>query len=101
MTEYPKQGYHKGMSEERLDWHTAFKQALVLEFDQYADVLEIKPDYTLNAEPLQIDAVIIKKVKKTVIKKKIAAIFTDVNIIEYKSPDVYVSVQEALDTGQT
>ena len=94
LTKYPETGYPKGMSEERIDWHAAFKQALVLEFDQYADVLEIKPDYTLNAEPLQIDAVIIKRLKKTVIQKKIAAIFTDVNIIEYKSPDVYVSVQE-------
>ena len=46
----------------------------------------------VSALPLRIDCVVIKKPKSLVIKKNIAAIFREVNLLEYKSPDDYVSV---------
>ena len=43
---------------------------------------------------MKIDCVVIKKTKNVVIKKNIAAIFREVNLLEYKSPDDYVSVED-------
>jgi hypothetical protein len=71
---------------EALDWHTAFAQAIQLEFDDYKDVLEFRTEYQLTTEPLRIDVVIVKKNKDVVINKTIARIFRDDNIIEFKSP---------------
>jgi hypothetical protein len=62
--------------------------------EPYQDVLKFMPEYSLTAEPLKIDVVIIKKVKDVIIKKNIAAIFRAVNLFEYKSPGDYVSVAD-------
>ena len=78
----------------RIPWHPAFVQAIQLELDDYRDSLEFYPEYQLTAEPLKIDCVIIKKTKNVEIKKNFAAIFKEWNILEYKSPEDYVSVND-------
>ena len=78
----------------RIPWHSAFVVALQLELDAYSNVLEFHAEYQLAAEPLKIDCVVIKKAKNVVITKNIAAIFRDANLLEYKSPDSYVSVPD-------
>jgi hypothetical protein len=75
-------------------WHPAFVEALQMELQAYQDVLEFHPEYQLTSEPLRIDCVVIKKAKDAVIKKNIAAIFREWNLLEYKSPDDYVSVAD-------
>ena len=80
--------------QQRIPWHPAFIEALQMELDDYRDILEFFPEYQLTSEPLQIDCVVIKKAKDAVIKKNIAAIFRDANLLEYKSPDDYVSVAD-------
>jgi len=65
-----------------------------MELEDYEDVLEYRSEYQLSSEPLRIDCVIIKKNHDIVIKKNIAAIFREVNLLEYKSPDDYVSVED-------
>jgi hypothetical protein len=65
-----------------------------MELQAYHDALEFHPEYQLTSEPLRIDCVVIKKVKDIVIKKNIAAIFRDWNLVEYKSPGDYVSVDD-------
>jgi len=65
-----------------------------MELQAYRDDLEFYPEYPLTAEPLQIDCVVVKKAKDVVIKKNIAVIFREWNIIEYKSPGDYVSVAD-------
>ena len=77
-----------------IHWHPAFVQALEMELEEYKDALEFYPEYLLNKEPLKIDCVVIKKTKDLVIKKNIAAIFRDANLLEYKSPEDYVSVAD-------
>ena len=62
-----------------------------MELDAYKDILEFIPELQLTAEPLRIDCVVIKKAKDSFIKKNIAAIFREVNLLEYKSPDDYIS----------
>jgi len=87
---------YKGMehSNSNINWHSAFLEAIKLELDLYGDSLEFIPEYQLTAEPLRIDCIIIKKPKDLVIKKNIAAIFRGSNLIEYKSPDDFVSVED-------
>jgi len=75
-------------------WHPAFVEALQMELQAYQDVLEFHPEYQLTSEPLRIDCVIIKKAKDVVINKNIAVIFREWNLLEYKSPDDYVSVAD-------
>jgi len=65
-----------------------------MELEAYQDSLEFYPEYQLTSEPLRIDCVIIKKAKGVKIKKNIAAIFRMWNLLEYKSPDDYVSVAD-------
>ncbi|MDR0731381.1 MAG: hypothetical protein LBF63_06905 [Treponema sp.] len=82
------------LSSSRIPWHPAFVQALKLELERYKDALEFTSEYQLNAEPLEIDLVIVKKEPGLVIEKNIVRIFRRVNILEYKSPEDYFSVYD-------
>ena len=75
-------------------WHPAFIEALQLELEAYGDFLEFHPEYQLTSEPLRIDCLVIKKPPDLVIKKNIAAIFREANLVEYKSPYDYISVDD-------
>ena len=75
-------------------WHPAFIEAIQLELVEYKDYLEFHSELQLSSEPLKIDCVIIKKVKDVIIRKNIAAIFREANLIEYKSPLDYVSIND-------
>ena len=75
-------------------WHPAFVEAIQMELDEYRDSLEFFPEYQLTSEPLRIDCVVIKKIRDVQIKKNIATMFREVNLIEYKSPDDYTSVED-------
>jgi hypothetical protein len=80
----------------KLRWHPAFLQAMQLELADYRDSLEFKYEYQLTSEPLRIDLIIIKKTKSMTIDKNIAKIFRADNLLEYKSPDDYLSVNDFL-----
>ena len=85
------------MGEDRnssIHWHPAFVEAIKMELIEYLDKIEIQSEVPLTAEPLKIDCIIIKKSKDLVIKKNIAGIFRDWNIIEYKSPQDHVSIND-------
>jgi hypothetical protein len=77
-----------------IQWHPAFYQAIMLELEQYKGVLQFTPEYPLTTEPLRVDVLIIKKEKDVTIEKNIAAIFRSDNVVEYKSPEDYVSVAD-------
>ncbi|MDR2702478.1 MAG: hypothetical protein LBB72_08615 [Spirochaetaceae bacterium] len=77
-----------------IPWHPAFVEALQMELQDYENVLEFHPEFQLTSEPLRIDCVVIKKTKDVVIKKNIAVIFREWNLLEYKSPGDYVSVAD-------
>ncbi len=78
--------------EEGIPWHTAFFEAIQMELDEYNLYLQFTSEFPLNTTPLKIDVVIIKKSGDITIQKNIASIFRKENILEYKSPDHYVSV---------
>jgi hypothetical protein len=80
----------------KLKWHPAFLQAMQQELADYRGALEFKYEYQLTTEPLRIDLLIIKKTKDINIDKNIAHIFKSDNLVEYKSPDDYLSVNDFL-----
>ncbi|MCL2379988.1 MAG: hypothetical protein FWC64_00170 [Treponema sp.] len=82
----PKEGH--------IAWHPAFFEAIQMEFNEYRNTLQFLSEHQLTKEPLRIDVVVIKKAADVEIKKSIGAIFRGVNILEYKSPDDYVSVED-------
>ena len=81
-------------ADDPIAWHPAFVEAMQMELDDYKDALEFHPEFQLTSQPLRIDCVIIKKAKGVTINKNIATIFRDKNIVEYKSPDDYVSIED-------
>ena len=90
----PKAARAHGGEASRIAWHPAFVEALKMELEAYRDSLEFHPEFQLTSEPLRIDCVVVKKAKGAAIEKNIAAIFRDVNLIEYKSPGDYVSIED-------
>ena len=75
-------------------WHPAFVEAIQLELEAYRNFLEFHTEYPLTSEPLKIDCVVIKKAKDIIISKNFAAMFREVNLIEYKSPYDYISIAD-------
>jgi hypothetical protein len=78
----------------RTAWHPGFWGAIQLELEEYRDVLTFEAEYQLTAEPLRIDVVIIKKLQNVPIQKNIGRIFQTHNVIEYKSPDDSLSLND-------
>jgi hypothetical protein len=78
----------------RKEWHPAFVEALKQELERYKDALEFTAEYQLALGTLEIDVIVIKKLKDIVITKNIGAIFKAHNIVEYKSPKSYVSIHD-------
>jgi hypothetical protein len=79
---------------DRIAWHPAFYEAIQLELERYKDILDFEFERQLTEEPLRMDVLIIKNEKNAVIDKNIASIFRRHNIVEYKSPGDYVSVDD-------
>jgi hypothetical protein len=78
----------------RTSWHPAFAQAIETELEDCQDVLTFETEHQLTTEPLRIDVLIIKKPPDFVIKKNIGQIFRQCNIVEYKSPEDYIAVED-------
>jgi hypothetical protein len=81
------------MENTKTQWHPGFNAALQVTFaeDKY---LTFESEHLLSKKPLQIDDLIIKKSSKIPTKKKLGHIFLGHNIIEYKSPDDNLSIND-------
>ena len=77
----------------RRSWHSAFVQAIQHELEDYRESLTFESEHQLTTEPLRIDVLIIKKEKDVVIKKNIARIFRQFNVVEYKGPGDSVTIE--------
>jgi len=78
----------------RTSWHPAFMEAIKLELSDFQDALEFIAEFSLTDEPLRIDCVVIKKIKEIPINKNIGKIFREANVLEYKRPKDYVSIED-------
>lgn len=75
-----------------LQWHPAFYATAQIEFQEEAEYLEFENEHQLGTKPMSIDVLVIKNEQNRKIQKNIGRIFRKHNIIEYKSPTDYVSV---------
>ena len=78
----------------RIEWHPAFQASIQIEFEEECDKLTFEAEHLLSKKPMQIDELVIKVKDNEVIEKNIGKIFRKYNIIEYKSPDDYLTVND-------
>ncbi len=76
----------------KLPWHPAFFAGIQIEFEEEAHKLTFENEHQLGTDPMRIDVLIIKKQAGEEIQKNIGRIFRDYNIVEYKSPEDYLSI---------
>ncbi|MBR6229692.1 MAG: hypothetical protein IKQ97_08145 [Eubacterium sp.] len=72
---------------EKVSWHQGFCSGLELELREYKDVLEFDTEHELSRRPLRMDLLVIRRKDSRAIENPIGAFFRGHNIIEYKSPD--------------
>ena len=77
-----------------IKWHLGFYGAAALELSANKADLVFHQEHNLGKEPLRIDLLIVKKLTDAVIQNEIGRIFRGYNIIEYKSPDDGLSIDD-------
>lgn len=85
------------MEEQRphvLQWHPAFYAGIQIELETEANTLLFENEHQLGTKPKEIDVLIIKKEKELPVQKNIGRIFRKHNIVEYKSPSDYLSIDD-------
>ncbi len=75
-------------------WHPAFYADIQIELEEDADNLIFENEHQLGKKPMEIDVLIIKKNTDRPVKKNIGRIFRKYNIIEYKGPSDYLSIDD-------
>ena len=87
-------GYLKD-SPEKIQWHPAFAAAIGLEFKNDYEYVRIEQEHNLSKEPLRIDLLVLK-VNNTERKfsNEIGHIMKTYNIIEYKSPEDSLNIDD-------
>lgn len=87
------------MSDIKIQWHPAFVAAMNLELIQNRNDLIFEKEHNLNTKPLEIDLLVIKKDVSVQITNEIGYLFKGHNIIEYKSPDDNLDIDDFYKTG--
>ena len=82
------------MGKKALQWHPAFQAALQVELAKDRPFLRFYEEYNLSRKPLQMDTLIVKLEPGHAVSKSIGRIFRTYNIVEYKSPEDYISVND-------
>lgn len=80
-------------SPDKIQWHPAFYAAAGLELRENREELDLIPEYNLSKEPIRIDLLIIKDGGKS-IKNEIGHIMKTYNVIEYKSPEDGLTIDD-------
>jgi hypothetical protein len=81
-------------TQDKIRWHPGFYGAAELELLQNKSDLEFDREYNLGKEPLRVDLLIVKKRAHVAIENEIGHVFRQFNILEYKSPDDGMSVDD-------
>ena len=82
------------MNSKKIQWHPGFVAAMNLEFALSRDGLVFQKEYNLNTRPLAVDLLIIKKETFVQIDNEIGTIFRGHNIMEHKSPEDSLGVDD-------
>ena len=87
-------GYLKDLPE-KIQWHPAFAAAIGLEFRDDHKYVKIQQEYNLSKEPIRIDLLISRKDKSSRrFGNEIGHIMKTYNIIEYKSPEDSLNIDD-------
>ena len=81
-------------TKDTIHWHPAFQASIQIEFEAEAEKLTFEPEHLLSKKPMQMDELIIKVAENEAIHKNIGRIFRRYNIIEYKSPDDNLTIND-------
>ena len=79
---------------QKTQWHPAFVGGIKISLLEYSDELEYDPEYQLTKGPLYTDLLVIRKNSAGVLNNDIARIFRGHNVIEYKSPDDALNIDD-------
>ncbi len=82
----------------KIQWHPGFYAGLEFDLRKYREILEFEPEHVLSKKPVQMDMLIIKKRSDVMIDNVIGRIFRKHNVIEYKSPDDELSIDDLYKT---
>ena len=82
------------MADDKIQWHPGFLGGIELALRKYKSELSFDSEYNLSKKPLQMDVLIIKKNIGTIVDTSIGRIFSTHNVIEYKSPDDGLTVDD-------
>ena len=77
-----------------LQWHPAFYANLQIELEAVKENLTYENEHQLGTKPMAIDVLVIKKQTELPIRKNIGRIFRRYNVIEYKSPEDYIGIND-------
>ena len=77
-----------------IEWHPAFEASIQIEFENEIEKMTFEPEHLLSKQPMRIDELVIKIRGEEKIQKNIGRIFRKHNIIEYKSPDDYLTIND-------
>lgn len=78
----------------KIKWHPAFVAATMLALKADRKHLEYQRELQLSKEPIKADLMIIKKEPGIRVKNQIGHIFKRYNILEYKSPDDNLTIDD-------
>lgn len=84
----------KDIAPPKLQWHPAFYAGIQIELEKDASNLTFENEHQLGTKPKEIDVLIIKKDAETPIQTNLGKIFRRYNIVEYKSPTDYLSIDD-------
>ncbi|MCM1241833.1 MAG: hypothetical protein NC314_03265 [Roseburia sp.] len=87
------------MNDTKVQWHPGFVAAMNLELAQNRDDLVFEKEYNLNTKPLEIDLLVIKKNTSVNICNEIGKLFKGHNIMEFKSPEDHLDIDDFYKTG--
>lgn len=77
-----------------LQWHPAFYAGLQIDLERDRENMVFENEHMLSKKPMEIDILIIKKRRDMPVSKNIGRIFRGYNVIEYKSPTDYLSIDD-------
>lgn len=75
-------------------WHQGFYGAAQLEFRDDKDNLLFDTEHYLSKEAIRMDMLIVKKIKEFSTKNPIGHLFKKHNVIEYKSPNDGLTIDD-------
>lgn len=82
-------------SPDKIQWHPAFLAATGLELQEDMEELDLVPEYNLSKKPIRMDLLIIKDGRSgNGIRNEIGHIMKTYNVVEYKSPEDGLSIDD-------